>query len=116
MAGRYYVLGMLLIAVGFAGFLLSSPLLGVLEVSPALNIIHLVAGAATIAAAVRGLGAMRTWGKLLGFIFLVSAIVAFAVDGGPLAGLLPLTDSNAWAHLAIALAYLYHALLAPPTL
>jgi hypothetical protein len=116
MAIRYYVLGAVLMLVGIVGFLRPSPLLGVFEVTPPLNALHVGAGALAIGAATRGLGTMRAWGKRLGFIFAGLTIAGFAVDAATIANVLPLTDSNAWFHLVIALVFLYHALLAPPTL
>ena len=115
MATRYYVLGTVLMLVGIVGFLRPSPLFGLFEVTPPLNALHLGAGAMAIGAATRGLGTMRAWGKLLGFVFVGLTIAGFAMDAATVANVLPLTDSNAWFHLVMASVFLYHALLAPPT-
>jgi hypothetical protein len=38
------------------------------------------------------------------------------MEPSSLGGVLPLSNSNAWFHLLMSLVFLYHALLAPPTL
>jgi hypothetical protein len=57
---------------------------------------------------------MRAYGRWLGYTFAVLTAAAMVMDGPAIAQLLPLTNSNAWFHLALALAFLYNALLAPP--
>ena len=116
MARRYYALAAALFALGVLGFLLPGPLFGFFDVTPASNAIHLGAGVLTALAARRGLGTMRSWGQMLGYLFAGLTIAAVATDGSSVANLLPLTNSNAWFHLALSLVFLYHALLAPPTL
>jgi hypothetical protein len=116
MATRYYIVGFLLILLGIVGFFAAESIAGVLDVTSPLNAIHMAAGAMTIGAATRGLGTMRAWGKLLGFSFAILAVAGFTLDGATVNDLLPLTDNNAWLHLVFALVFLYHALLAPPTL
>jgi hypothetical protein len=116
MAARYYVVGALLVIVGIVGFLLPNPVFGIFDVTPPLNALHVGAGAMSIGAATRGLGTMRGWGKLLGFGFVGLAIAGFAMEAATVAHVLPLSDSNAWLHLVVGLIFLYHALLAPPTL
>jgi hypothetical protein len=116
MRRRYYIAAAVLISVGVAGFLFPSPLGGIFEVTPLLNGVHVAAGIAAALAASRGLGTMRWWGQLLGYAFTALAVAGFATDASAAANLLPLSDSNAWFHLTMALVFLYHALLAPPTL
>jgi hypothetical protein len=116
MARRYYVVAALLALVGGLGFVLPQPLFGVFEVTPLLNLVHLAAALLTAIAARRGLGTMRAWGQALGYLFAALAGLAFAADAPLVASTLPLSDSNAWFHLVVALIFLYHALLAPPTL
>jgi Domain of unknown function (DUF4383) len=113
---RYFVLALLLVMLGVLGFAVGDPLFGSIEVTPLGNALHVLAGLCTAVAATRGIGSMRMWGKILGFLFLALSIAAFAAEGTLVANALPLTDSNAWLHLALACVFLYHALLAPPTL
>ena len=114
MALRFCILAVVLVVIGVLGFALQSPLFGVLEVTPALNVWHIVAGGAAGIAATRGLGTMRACGRWLGYGFAVLTAAAIATDGPSIANLLPLTNSNAWFHLALTLTFLYNALLAPP--
>jgi hypothetical protein len=116
MRSRYLVVALLLVILGVLGFVLADPLFGKVEVTPLGNAVHVLAGLCTAIAATRGIGSMRMWGKILGFLFLALSIAAFAADGTLIGNALPLTDSNAWLHLALACVFLYHALLAPPTL
>jgi hypothetical protein len=113
---RYVLVAVLLAGLGLAGFVLESPLLGVFEVTPLLNVIHLAAATCAGIAAFRGIGSMRSCGKIIGAGFAGLAIAAFAMDSAAVGDTLPLTDSNAWLHLVLALVFLYHALLAPPVL
>jgi hypothetical protein len=115
MALRFRVLATALVAAGVLGFVLPAPLFGVFEVTPALNVVHLATGVAAGTAATRGVGAMRACGRWVGAIFALLAAVAAATDAPTVANLLPLSNSNAWFHLAMALVFLYQALLAPPS-
>jgi hypothetical protein len=116
MAPRFYLVGAGLVIIGVLGFVLPGPLLEVFEVTPLLNAIHIGAGATAAFAATRGLGTMRKCGQILGYLFAALCAAAFATDAPSVANLLPLSTSNAWFHLAMTLVFLYHALLAPPTL
>jgi hypothetical protein len=106
MAPRYYAFAALLMLLGLIGLIGSSPLLGMVPLTPIQSLFHMVTGACAGYAATRGLGTMRLWGKILGFAYLAVAVADFVMHGG----------TTAWLHLAIALFFLYHALLAPPTL
>jgi hypothetical protein len=106
MARRYYVLAVLLTAAGVVGLWAPASVSDVLTVTPVHSAFHLASGACAGFAATRGLGTMRLWGKILGTAYLALAIAGFVMDSGTLA----------WLHLGIAALFLYHALLAPPTL
>jgi Domain of unknown function (DUF4383) len=93
----YLVLGTALIVAGTAVFH---------------NAVHSVIGVATLLAATQGIGRMRTWGKLIGFAYLMLGVIALV--GSDLFGLMQLTRADAIAHLAVALVFLYVGLLAPP--
>jgi hypothetical protein len=103
---RYYLLAVVLGLLSVLGLVGSGPLASVLPVSTLHASVHLVAAACTAFAARRGLGAMRQWGKILGFSYAALAVTGWVMDGG----------ATAWLHLGVALVFLYHALLAPPTL
>lgn len=116
MATRFYVLSALLVVLGGLGFARPSPIAGIFETTPLLNVIHLIAGLTAGVAARRGLGTMRRCGQILGYLFAALAVAGFATDAAFVHGLLPLSAANAWFHLALTLVFLYYALLAPPTL
>jgi hypothetical protein len=116
MARRFYILGSALIALGVGGFFADGTVAGVFEVTPLLNVVHIAAGAITAYSATRGLGTMRVCGQALGYVFAAFTIAAFALDGSAIGNVLPLSTANAWFHLTLTLVFLYHALLAPPTL
>lgn len=91
------VFGAIYLLVGIVGFVLQSPLLGLFEVNPLHNIVHIVLGgillygATSTAAAIqatRGVGALLVVLGLLGFI---------VPDGF---GLVPLGGNDIWLHLA----------------
>jgi hypothetical protein len=115
MSRRFYFLSTVLIVFAVLGFVLPTPLFGVFEVTPLLNAVHLGAGVVTALAARRGLGTMRNWGRLLGYLFAALTVAAVMIDGDAVADLLPLSDANAWLHLGVTMVFLYHALLAPPS-
>ena len=116
MARRFYVLAALLVGLGAAGFLDPSSRWAGVAFTPALNALHLALGLGTAIAAARGLGTMRAWGKVAGLALLALAIAALTIDSPAVARLLPLTGVNAALHGVLAIVFLYHALLAPPTL
>jgi hypothetical protein len=105
MAARYYVIGALLVVLGVLALAASSPMSDWLTVTPVHSVFYLGSGLCAGVAASRGLGTMRLCGKVLGFAYLTMAIAGFVMEGG----------NGAWLHLAVALFFLYHALLAPPT-
>jgi hypothetical protein len=116
MATRFFFLAAVLVTLAVLGFAMPSPLFGVFETTPTLNIIHGGAGVMAAIAATRGLGTMRACGQILGYTFAALSVAGMVTDAGAVAHVLPLTNSNVWFHLVATLVFLYYALLAPPTL
>jgi uncharacterized protein DUF4383 len=112
MKNLYLLLGSVLVLVGLAGFAMPSPLLGLFEVNALHNVVHLLTGGLTLLAATQGIGAMRTWGKLLGAAYLVVAIAGFVSPD--MFGLMHVNAPDNLLHLALAVVYLYVGLIAPP--
>jgi hypothetical protein len=110
----YVVLGTVLLVAGIAGFVMPSPLFGLFEVNALHNIVHLVSGALTLVAASQGIGAMRTWGRLFGAVYLAVAIAGF-VDPD-LFGLMHVNLPDNILHLGLTAVFLYVGLVAPPRL
>ena len=74
-----WILGVVLVLVGILGFVLTSPLLGIFEVSSTHNIVHLLTGAILIAgAAIDGGRNARLVNMVLGAVYLLVAVVGFA--------------------------------------
>jgi hypothetical protein len=105
MAARYYVVGALLVVLGVLALAASNQMSDWMTVTPVHSVLYLGSGLCAGVAASRGLGTMRLCGKVLGFAYLTVTIAAVVMEGG----------NGAWLHLALALFFLYHALLAPPT-
>lgn len=112
MKNIYFVLGGVLVLVGILGFVLPSPILGMFEVNMLHNIIHLASGGLTILAATQGIGAMRTWGRLFGVVYLVVGIVGF-VDP-TVFGLMHVNNPDNLFHIVLATVFLYFGFVAPP--
>ena len=113
MKKAYLVMGTLLLLGGGVG-LVQNPVLGLFEVNLLLNLIHLGSGVLTVAAAFKGIGTMRTWGKLFGFFYLAVAIAGSVVPQGNFLGLMHLNVPDNVLHVILALFFLYYGLLAPP--
>ena len=112
MKNIYLVLGSVLVLVGILGFVMPSPLLGIFEVNTLHNIIHLASGGLTILAATQGIGAMRTWGRVFGLVYLAVGILGF-VDPN-LFGLMHVNMPDNLLHVALAAIFLYVGFVAPP--
>jgi hypothetical protein len=112
MKSIYLLVGGVLVIVGALGFIMPSPLLGIFEVNALHNTIHLVSGALTILAATQGVGAMRTWGRLFGIVYLAVGIAGFVSPD--LFGLMHVNLPDNVLHIALAAVFLYVGLIAPP--
>jgi hypothetical protein len=112
MKNIYLVLGSVLFLVGILGFVMPSPLLGIFELNTLHNIIHLASGGLTILAATQGIGAMRTWGRAFGLVYLAVGIFGF-VDPN-LFGLMHVNMPDNLLHVALAAIFLYVGFVAPP--
>jgi len=115
MKTMFTLLGAVLVLVGILGFVMPSPLLGVFEVNTIHNIVHIASGALTLLAAMQGVGAMRTWGRLFGIVYLAVAILGFVMPGGDLFGLMHVNLADNVLHLGLAAVFLYYGFAAPPT-
>lgn len=114
MRNAYLAMGVLLAIGGVLGFF-QNPILGLFEVNTLLNLLHVGSAIVTVAVAIKGIGTMRTWGKLVGFLYLALAITGAVVPHGDVLGVLRLNVPDNVLHAAVGLFFLYYALLAPPT-
>ena len=106
------VLGVVLVLVGLAGFVMASPLLGLFEVNALHNVIHIVTGALLIWASMQGMGQMMLWGKILGVVYLVVAIVGFVMPD--MFGLMTMNMMDNVLHLVLAAVFLYAGFMQKP--
>ena len=115
MRRAFRAVGVLLVVAGVLGFF-QNPVLGLFTVDLLHNLVHVTSGALTLLAARRGIGTMRTWGKALGLLYFSVAIAGFALPAGYLMGMMHLNLPDNLLHLALAAAFAYYGLLAPPRL
>lgn len=94
------ILGVVLLAVGALGFVMPSPLLGLFEVDMVHNIVHLLSGAVALVAGMMGTVASRWYLQVFGAVYLVVAIVGFAMAGNIL-GLFHANMEDNLLHTAI---------------
>lgn len=112
MKNLYLLVGGVLVLVGIVGFVMPSPLFGIFEVNALHNVIHLLSGALTILAATQGVGAMRTWGRIFGVVYLAVGIAGFVTPD--LFGLMHVNTPDNLLHIGLAAVFLYVGLIAPP--
>jgi hypothetical protein len=114
-------LGAVYLAVGVLGFFVTSgvgfaardggDLLGVFEVNPLHNIVHLAIGVALLAAFAAGAGAVRVVAAVIGATYLLVGVVGFVVQNSE-ANILALNTPDHVLHLGSAIALLVAASLA----
>ena len=98
------ILGVVLVVVGLLGFVMSSPLLGIFEIDPLHNVIHLASGA--IALVLGGnQGTARMYLIVFGLVYGVVAIAGF-VQGDTVLGLIGVNMADNLLHTGIAAACL----------
>lgn len=91
------VFGAIYIVVGLVGFVLDTPLLGLFEVNPLLNLVHILLGAVLL------YGITSTPSAIVATRAVGAVLVLLGVLGIPFANgfsLLPLGGNNIWLHLA----------------
>ncbi|PJJ65345.1 DUF4383 domain-containing protein [Compostimonas suwonensis] len=107
--GAVYVLvGLLGFAVtGGVSFLATDGglLLGVFEVNPLHNVIHILVGAALLIAGLVGVGAAKAVNTTVGAVYLLLGIVGFFLVGSAL-NILALNTADHFLHLASAIVLL----------
>ncbi|HEY4526387.1 MAG TPA: DUF4383 domain-containing protein [Candidatus Paceibacterota bacterium] len=104
-----WIFGIVFVAVGVLGFVpgitADGQLLGLFEVDPLHNVIHLVSGLAAIAAA-WGLFAPRLYFQAFGVVYALVTVIGF-VQGDTILGLIGVNMADNALHLVIAAAALY---------
>lgn len=109
------IFGAVYLLVGLLGFLASAGvdfaatdgglLLGIFEVNPLHNIVHLLIGAALLIGGLRSVRAAKTVNIVVGAVYLLVGIVGFFIEGSAL-NILALNTADHFLHLVSALVLL----------
>ncbi len=102
------VFGIILVLIGLLGFV-GNPLVGAngLFVTNGLhNIVHIVFGIILVVASRSGQGNSALWLKILGFVFLVLAVLGFLLGGPMLLGIVAINTMDQWLHLVLGVVLL----------
>lgn len=95
-----WILGIVLILVGIAGFIVGD-MLFVFQVSTPFNILHLLVGVVGIAAASSGESYSRMYLILVGIVYGIATVIGF-VNGGDILGIFTVNDADNYLHAAVA--------------
>ena len=100
------VLGVILLAVGVLGFW-NNPVLGLFAVDTLHNIVHIATGLIAIAFAMKGEASARTFARIFGVIYAITAIAGFTLStDGKILGILTADANDHILHLLLALVFL----------
>jgi hypothetical protein len=104
------VFGIVFVLVGILGFI-PNPLVGtgaIFEADTLHNLVHLVIGLILLAVAFWSPMQSALWLKIMGFVYLVVAILGFLlVSGtGELLGLVSINPADNWLHIVLAIVLL----------
>ena len=103
-------LGLVVLVVGLIGFVPAfvpgGLVLGLFEVDPLHNVVHILTGALAIFASRSSEGATRTYFKVFGVVYALVTVLGFMTGTG-LFGLLPVNVFDNVLHLVLAAVFLY---------
>ena len=104
------VFGIVFVVVGLLGFV-SNPLVGmngIFETNTLHNLVHLVIGLILLAVAIWSPMQSSLWLKIMGFVYLVIAILGFLLisGSGDLLGLVTINTADNWLHVVLAIVLL----------
>lgn len=100
--------GVVLLLVGLLGFVMAPDglLLGIFQVDMLHNIVHILTGAAALAAAMSGVKAMRMFFQIFGVVYALVTVLGFLTGNG-LAVLIPVNMADNILHVLITAFALY---------
>ena len=105
-----YAVGAVFVLVGVLGFIPSftpdGKLLGLFEVSPLHNIIHLLSGVAAFAMAMMGEKNTKLYFQVFGVVYALVTVVGF-IQGSTVLGLIGVNMADNMLHLLLAVVLLY---------
>ena len=112
------VFGVIFIAVGVLGFIPAvtpnGRLLGVFEVNPLHNLIHLATGIVAVVVGMASEDAMRNFFRIFGIVYALVAALGFFYGDQPLLGLVANNLADAGLHVVIAAVALYLGFVLKP--
>jgi hypothetical protein len=97
-----WILGVVLILVGIAGFFTGDMLL-VFKVDTMHNIVHLLSGVLALAAVSMGESVARLYLIVFGIVYALVAILGFVSTDGTIFGLITINAADNYLHTVIAL-------------
>ena len=103
-------IGIVILVVGIVGFIPAlvpdGLVLGIFQVDPFHNIVHVLTGALAIFAAKSSDKAAKMYFQVFGVVYALVTVLGFTTGTG-LLGLIPVNGADNFLHLAIAAVYLY---------
>jgi hypothetical protein len=99
--------GIVFLIVGILGFIpgitRDGHLLGIFHVNAAHNVVHILSGAAALAAAAISERAARNYFRIFGVVYGLVAVLGFFAGDQPVLGIIANNTADNWLHVAIAL-------------
>ena len=107
------VLGIVFVLIGLLGFF-NDPVLGLFDVNPAHNLVHVISGIVLLAGAYSSLGSSLAL-KIIGIVYAIIAIIGFFMVGadGNLLGFIAMNEADKWLHVVLAVVILAAGFLLP---
>lgn len=107
------VIGIILVLVGLLGFF-NNPVIGLFQVNPAHNLVHIISGIVLLAGAYSSLGSSMAL-KIIGIVYAIVAILGFFLVSadGMLLGFIAMNPADQWLHVVLAVVILAAGFLLP---
>lgn len=100
-----YVIGAVFILIGLLGFV-NDPILGIFEVNPMHNIVHLVSGILAVVFAGKPEAQARKFALILGIVYALVTILGFIQGEGDLLGLVEINNADNYLHVLLTVVLL----------
>ena len=99
-----YGTGLLLLAIGGLGFVMGSPLFGLLEVDRTHNWTHVVSGVLVLWYSLKSEERMRLFARVFGFVYFLAGVLGFLVPDGDFFAIMFVNLPDNVLHLALGAA------------
>lgn len=104
--GIVYLLGVVLLAIGILGFF-NDPVLGVFEVDPTHNLVHIVSGLLALVFAGMGEASARTFGRIFGIVYGIVLFLGLITPDNTILGIMEINAADNFLHLILSATFLY---------